>query len=343
MSKKKKIALIVDADNWAFANIARNIVKNIGEYYDFKIIPSQYFEDNLVRVLLLTEEYDLIHFFWRGKLLDFEYFITHDYIHSLGYEVEEFKEKYFNNKIITTSVYDHLFIEDNFELTSKIVDTCDKYYVSSNRLKKIYDNLSLNKKPSTVITDGVDLSTFYPKKTERFDNIKNREIVIGWVGNSAWESGKEDFKGVNTILKPAIKELQEEGYPITTYFADKQERMIPHDKMVDYYSDIDLYICTSKIEGTPNPILESMACGIPVISTDVGIVPDVFGKKQREFILKTRSVECLKEAIKKMIKDEKVMKELIDENLEQIKEWTWQKISYQMKDFFETALKEIKK
>ena len=53
------------------------------------------------------------------------------------------------------------------------------------------------------------------------------------------------------------------------YFADRQIRMIPHDKMAEYYSKIDLYICTSKIEGTPNPVLESMACGVPIISTDV--------------------------------------------------------------------------
>ena len=35
----KKIALVVDTDNWAFANIARNVKKNLSKYYDFKIIP----------------------------------------------------------------------------------------------------------------------------------------------------------------------------------------------------------------------------------------------------------------------------------------------------------------
>ena len=31
------------------------------------------------------------------------------------------------------------------------------YYVSSNRLKKIYDGLELDKYPVDVITDGIDL------------------------------------------------------------------------------------------------------------------------------------------------------------------------------------------
>lgn len=342
--KKKKIALVVDADDWAYANIAKNFKKNLKEYYDFKIIPSQYFEDSLAKVLLLTEDCDLIHFFWRGKLLGFDFYDFDEYVRTLGYDKNKYISKYLKGKIITTSVYDHLFLEDDtIDNTKKIVDKCDKYYVSSSKLYKIYKKLDLSKMPSCIITDGVELKSFYPQNLDRFKNIKDRKLVIGWVGNSAWESGTEDFKGVNTILKPAIKELIDEGYNIEPFFADRQERMIPHDKMVDYYSKIDLYVCTSKVEGTPNPVLESMACGVPIISTDVGIVSDALGEKQRRFILDERSKECLKEKIKLLISNLDVMQGLSSENLESIKEWTWQKISLKMKKFLDDAFKENKK
>lgn len=341
---KKKIALVVDSDNWAYANIARNISKNLKEYYDFKIIPSLYFDDQLAKVLLLTEDFDLIHFFWRGKLLGFYFYDYDNYLESIGLERSDFEEKYIKNKIITTSVYDHLFINDSdIENTRKIVSRCDKYYVSSNKLYDIYKKLDLTKKPSCVITDGVDLDDFYPQNIERFKENLNRKIIIGWVGNSAWESGTEDFKGVNTILKPAIEELKSEGYNIDYYFADRQERMIPHNEMVNYYSNIDLYICTSKMEGTPNPVLESMACGIPIISTDVGIVSDALGAKQKKYILEERTKECLKEKIIYFLNHLDDMDDLSKENLERINDWTWKKISYKMKKFFDETFKEIKK
>lgn len=342
--KKKKIALVVDADDWAYANIARNVVKNIGEFYDFRIFPSQYFNDELARVLLMTEDYDLIHFFWRGKLLGFDYYDYINYVESLGYSLDEFKKRFFDKKIITTSVYDHLYVtNEDADKTKTIISRCDRYYVSSNKLKKIYDDLDLEKKPSCVITDGVELNNFYPQNVDRLKNVSERKLVIGWVGNSAWESGTEDYKGVNTILKPVINELISEGYNIEPFFADRQERMIPHDEMVDYYSKIDLYVCTSKMEGTPNPVLESMACGVPIISTDVGIVSDALGEKQKKFILEERTKQCLKDKIIYLINNLDQLEELSKENLERINDWTWKKISYRMKEFFDETFRVIKK
>ncbi len=336
---KKKIALIVDTDNWAFANIARNIKKNLSEYYDFKIIPIAYLKNNIIKVLFLTKDCDLIHLFWRELVLNINSESYESYIKTLGGTLKKFNEEFLNNKIITTCVYDHLFLEGDIEKTKKIFSKCMYYYVSSNKLLEIYNNIDIENKPYGVITDGVDLEEFYPKNKNKFENIHNRKIKIGWVGNSAWKQEKEDFKGVNTILKPAVKELIEEGYPIETYFADRQERIIPHDQMVDYYSDIDVIVCTSKIEGTPNPVLEGMACGDIVISTNVGIVPDVLGKKQSQLILEERTKECLKKKIIYLIENRELFEELSKENLEQIQNWTWEKISEKFKEFFDDTFK----
>lgn len=341
MNNKIKIALVVDSDNWAFANIARNVSKNLNKYYDFKIVPSSYFGNNLVELYFAVLDCNIVHFFWRENITRLK-LLTH-YLEEIGTNIERFEEEILRDKIITTCVYDHMFLDDEIKITKEIFDKCPLYYVSSNKLFDIYNNLDIKYKPICVITDGVDLNDFYPINIKRLNNIEKRKISIGWSGNSEWNNHKEDFKGLNTILKPAIDELIEEGYPIEYYFADRKNGMIPHKEMVNYYSKLDVYICPSKCEGTPNPVLESMACGIPVISTDVGIVKQVFGKKQREFILKERTKECLKERIVYLIEHPKLFDELGKENTEQIKNWTWEKVSKKFKKFFDVVLDEKEK
>ncbi len=243
---------------------------------------------------------------------------------------------------ITTSVYDHSFLnKQSFWITEAFLKYAKAYTISSKKLLDIYNRREdIKKKPLMEITDGVDLKKFRPKNLERFSTIKERKIKIGWVGNSKFEDSEkdDDLKGVRKIIIPAIEELKEEGYPVERKFADRNEGYIPHDKMPDYYNSIDLYVCASKEEGTPNPVLEAMACGIPVISTNVGIVSEAFGTQQNEYILKERTKKELKEKIVQLISHPEYWNKLSNENLKQIEEWSWNKKCKQFKEFFDIAI-----
>jgi glycosyltransferase involved in cell wall biosynthesis len=240
---------------------------------------------------------------------------------------------------ITTAIYDHLFLDPDQvvrygELLGKFVDG---YYVSSNKLANIYRAKYPDAVPMLAVPDGVDLSLFRPMNLERFDN-KDRPLVVGWVGNSMWSSEKEDFKGLHTIIKPALEQLRSEGLELDEIFADRAVAYTPLSQMPDYYARIDVLICASKIEGTPNPVLEAMACGVPVISTDVGIVPEAFGALQKSFILADRSIASMKEAIRRLYQDRVVLAELSHENLEAIVPWNWSRRVQEFRRFFDDVL-----
>jgi len=336
---RPKIALIIDTDNWAFGNIARQLQRYLSEKFDFVVIPMDII-DNVNQIFLMTRDCDLVHFFWREHLtlIGAPYFKS--YAEKLGIPYGVFHERFISTKRLSTSIYDHLLLSEE-ELSARahlFSGLIAGYTVGSEKLNTIYSDVPGYPRPTNVVEDGVDLTRFMPKNLERLQEVSKRELVIGWVGNSKWAAELEDFKGVHSILKPAIEQLQFEGVSVKAIFADRQERFIPHDQMPEYYSKIDVYVCTSKIEGTPNPVLEAMACGVPIISTDVGIVPEAFGELQRAFILPERSIDALKTSILKLMREPKLLAGLSKENIERIKDWDWSIKAEKFGKYFENLL-----
>ncbi|HCC04143.1 MAG TPA: hypothetical protein DEP51_04730 [Clostridiales bacterium] len=334
---KKKIAIIIDSKGWAFDNIANKIKQNINEY-DIDIITGEYFEGNMIKLFLCCKNYDLIHFMWRGYLSLMNKDRLNEYVNSLGMTFEEFEKEFVFSKIITFSVCDELYLdgEDKWR-TNEIMKYAKGYFVSSKRLWDIYN--MFNKKPYTIIHDGVDLKMFKPKNLERLKDL-NRNIVIGWVGNSKFvdSDGDNDMKGVEGIIKPAIEELQKQNYNVSLKLADRAIKKIDIKDMPDFYNSIDIFVCASKNEGTPLTVLEAMATGIPVVSTNVGVVQEILGEYGKKYILKDRTVDCLVEKLKVLLNNQADFFTLSQENLNQIKQWDWSVISKQYQSFFEKFL-----
>lgn len=338
--RRPKIALVIDTEHWAFWNISRQLQRYLSDRFEFVVIPMDVV-DNIIQVLLMTDGCDLVHFFWREHLTLIQAPYFQEYVREMLGEYPRFFADHVRSKAISTAVYDHLLLDEAAleERLPLYTDLLDAYYVGSQRLRRIYEKLPGYPPPAAVLPDGVDLTMFHPQSLERLDTAGQRELVVGWVGNSRWAAELEDFKGVETILRPALERLRAEGAPVRAHFADRAAgASIPHDQMVNYYAEIDVYVCTSMIEGTPNPVLEAMACGVPVISTDVGIVPEAFGAGQRAFILAERSIECLVDALRRLLASPELLRELSAENLESIRPWDWSEKTRGFADYFETCL-----
>lgn len=338
---KTKIALVVDIKNWAFDNIAKQIKANLSDLYEIEIVyPLEDFTDfNALYPYLFKGDFALVHFFWRPHLKNF---FTYYFLKHLQVSFEHILAT-FAQTVVSVSVYDHLFLtaheaKSYVPFFQKVVDA---YTVSSLKLEQIYRAIDGGKHPDAVIQDGVDLHLFSQKKSNRVQSNNTNELVIGWAGNSKWGKIGKDSKGLHSIIKPVLKSMRKKGFKLKDHFADRNVQFIPLEKMKDYYNEIDVYICASDIEGTPNPVLESMACGVPVISTDVGIVPEVFGPMQKDFIF-DRSQKDLEKKLTQLAENSSLRKKIGAENLQKISSFTRQKESEKWRQFFATQLKKKK-
>lgn len=330
--KRKKVAFVIDEYGWAFDNITKELKKYLEKNFIIDVIEGKSYEGNIVKLLIDCKDYDLVHFLWRGYFSLIDRPEMEEYLKSINLSMEELKKTYIEEKNITCSVCDHLYLnEEEMWRTELIFSYVKNYFVTSKKLYNIYSNLPKIKKPYMIIHDGVQKEKYKYK----YRSYKNRNIVVGWVGNSKFKDTENDpdLKGVNGILKPGIQDLIEEGYKIELKMADRNIKKIPQDEMPKYYNEIDIYACTSKTEGTPLPVLEAMACGIPVVSTDVGIVNEALGPIGRKFIMKKRNKEELEKYLKRLVNHKYIMRIISLENLIKIKKWSWKAIAKEYKKF----------
>ena len=164
--RKPAVALVVDSESWAFANIARQLMQRLSEHYVFRMIPASVIE-NVDQLLMMTADADLRHFFWREIPRQIGTPHYRYYVERLGCDYEDFEDRYLRGRKLTTAVYDHLMLSEG-DVAERAAfyssPLLDGYSVSSKRLCDIYASLPGYPPPLAVLEDGVDLEVFAPRR-----------------------------------------------------------------------------------------------------------------------------------------------------------------------------------
>jgi glycosyltransferase involved in cell wall biosynthesis len=187
-----------------------------------------------------------------------------------------------------------------FLIIERVLAKCatDKIITISNQqFKEIHEEFGVGKKDQfQVIPLGIDLDKFSDSIAKRNIlrdqiNIRNDEILVGLVGRlteiknhalflkviqlylkqTAISNLRFAIIGDGHLRKPLEEEAKKQGIEDKLVF-------IGHRNDVDViYAGLDIVALTSLNEGTPLSLIEAMASGKCVISTEVGGVVDLLG------------------------------------------------------------------
>lgn len=183
--------------------------------------------------------------------------------------------------------------------------------------KLMYDYLAKYQINAYYTPYGFDPDKFYPLRKKR-----NKKLVFGFAGNP---DNHKTIKGYYDYILPAFQQIPEVELKTAT-------GGIPHGSMIEFYNSIDVLVCMSSTEGAYSPLLESMACGTPLITTSVGLVPEIV-KPLRNGIIIKRSIDELVEWIE-FLKNNRDIIELMKKNAyNDIQSWTWEKVIRHWREF----------
>lgn len=175
---------------------------------------------------------------------------------------------------------------------------CNQFAAAGYISEEINQLLTLTSGFSTP--NGIESSIFYPSKLPPAD-----ELRLMWVGNPQ-SAHHGTNKGFHTIIKPVLEEFVDMGVSLVTA---TPANPVAREHMGDFYRDNHVLLCASMHEGGPLPVVEALACGRPVISTKVGIIPEII-EDGRNGLIYERSRSGLRGMIRKICENRDLISEM---------------------------------
>ena len=177
--------------------------------------------------------------------------------------------------------------------------------------REMFDRLA-NPGSVHLCENGVDPDLFRPN-----ENATPGRHTACWVGNSR----SQNAKGLDLIR--AACDATATPLRIWDALAEPGAKgILPPSEIRDrIYHQSTFYVCMSELEGTPNPALEALACGLPVISTRVGNMPELLVDDWNGLLI-DRSFDALCGAICRLVSLD-AMQLRANARASVLNGWTW--------------------
>ncbi|MCS7287390.1 MAG: glycosyltransferase family 1 protein [Anaerolineae bacterium] len=111
---------------------------------------------------------------------------------------------------------------------------------------------------------------------------------------------------------------------------------VPDEDLPALYSAADLFVFPSLYEGFGLPVLEAMACGVPVICSNTSSLPEVAG--DAALLVDPTDVQALAKAIERALTDETLRAMLRAKGLERARMFTWEKTAQKTLEVYRRVL-----
>ncbi len=226
--------------------------------------------------------------------------------------------------------------------------------VSSNTAEDVTRILEIKPGQTTVVPNGIN-SEFRVLPTSEVAEIRKQYTLSPDTFCLLNVGSTHQRKNLLAVLQ-VLKNLKGQGFPICLWrigdkFTREQKAFIQaHDlesyifdfgnpdkaRLVQIYNAADVLLAPSLYEGFGLTIVEAMACGTPVITSNVSSLPEVVG--DAGILIDPNSWQAIADAVIELYKNPTLYNNLIEKGLARVQFFSWENTAEQVATIYEKLL-----
>jgi glycosyltransferase involved in cell wall biosynthesis len=205
----------------------------------------------------------------------------------------------------------------------------------------------------TVVYNGLDHEVFKPTK-KKVNSLKNKKYIL-YLGSEI------PRKNIENLLK-AFKEISKKypdlylvkaGYSGGDEYREKTKKLIKElelskkviivskrlkeEELPIYYSNAEIFVYPTLQEGFGMPLVESMACGCPVVTSDIAPMNEIANNQE---LVNPHNYKGIAKGMNKVLSNKEYKTLLIKKGLQRAKDFDWKKSANKILDVYEELEKE---
>ena len=227
--------------------------------------------------------------------------------------------------------------------------------VSHTTKRDLIQHMGIPEERISVVYEAIDHRVFRPVERRLVDypyilyvgTEQPRKNLIGLLrafGELKGQNGFKDLKllklgragGTNgEFRKETLRAIRELGLSSDVVFTE----YVAEEDLPAYYSGAQCFILPSLYEGFGFPPLEAMACGCPVIVSNVAALPEVVGNAA--LLINPNDTSSLASALRAILTDKDLKQRLVLKGLEHAKLFSWEKAARETLSVYETVARSL--
>ncbi len=189
-------------------------------------------------------------------------------------------------------------------------------------MRRLREKYRLGDRPYIFSVGTVQPRKNYPRLIRALATLRaeGRDIGLVIAGGRGW---------LDDPIYSAIRGNGLAQYVQLIGFADDED-------LPALYSGAAAFAFPSLYEGFGLPILEAMACGTPVVTSNVSSLPEVAGDDA--LMIDPTDVEALTEALRRLLDDSALRERLVAGGLARVHQFTWDRAAQDLKNIYSALL-----